>query len=63
MMEKISSEFERTLRTRLADLVDKESWMRNSKNPDGPSAPILIGRVQGQIGEVKYILEIAGCKV
>lgn len=61
-MKHITVELEEKLRARILDLEDKERWMRNPKNPDGFAASILIGRCQGQIGEIKYIMQMAGCK-
>lgn len=45
------------LEARIKDLEDKERFIRSPKNPDGMPGSILLGRVQGQIGEAKYWLE------
>lgn len=44
------------LEVRIKDLEDKEHFMRSPKNPGGMPESILLGRVQGQIGEAKYWL-------
>lgn len=61
-MKHITAEFEERLRARLKDLKDKEAFMRSPASQGGGfPRSILIGRMQGQIGEVEHILREAGC--
>lgn len=53
------SDLGKIIQVRIADLEDKERWMRDPKNPDGHPSAILLGRVQGQISEAKHILLLA----
>jgi len=54
---------EAVLRKRLKWLEDKSAMQRDPSNSDYTPSPLLQGRTQGQIGEIRWILRQAGCDV
>jgi hypothetical protein len=58
----ITLALEEAIRNRLDWLRDRQREMRRAGGPDFMASDLRRGRVQGQIGELEWLLQNGGCR-